>query len=350
MAASQQFRRTSTDLAADAVEKRIEHALALIVRAAMGSPAAASRAHARLVRWRAAEAENEIAWEEAMRRWEALGAMAGELRQRFEPPRERLGAGGERRRAMLALAVLGCGSALLGGAGAWHWNRPLFVQRAGTATAQLAQLDLPDGPSGARGSHIDLDAATQLEIRLYRGRRVVHLAGGEARFEVARDADRPFIVETRSGEVEVLGTAFTVSDRGGPVTVMVERGHVRFQPRSAGIRLWPWTDPGVDLFGGDRLSVRGGRPEAVRRQETGNVAAWRSGWLVFDNAPLDEVLPAVNAYLAEPVRPADARVAALRFTGRFRAANAEQLLPVLPTMFPVVVTTDASGQRVVALR
>ncbi|NMG66870.1 DUF4974 domain-containing protein [Azoarcus indigens] len=328
----------------DASEKRIEHALTLIARAAIEAPDAASKAREQLARWRAGDEENEAAWAEAMRRWEMLGAMAADLRQRFDEPAYGSSADARRvrRRMLLSLGALCMGTAMLGGGGAWYAYQPVFVQSYRTVTAQLLQAELPDG-QGLAGSQIDLNARSALTARLYRGRRVVALEEGEAHFQVAPDASRPFLVETRVGTVEVVGTAFTVSDRGGPVSISVEHGHVRFFPKEEGLNLLPWNRRMVELYGGDGVVLRDGQVEPVRRVDASALAAWRDGWLVFDNVRLDEVVPAVNAYRDAPILLADARVSAFRLTGRFRAANSRELLDVLPAMFPLKIERRDGG-------
>ena len=80
------------------------------------------------------------------------------------------------------------------------------------------------------GSKVWLNAGTKLEypVVFEKGVRNVKLSG-EAMFEVEHDAKRPFIVETFSSRIEVLGTKFNViadADQQLFVTTLVE-GSVR---------------------------------------------------------------------------------------------------------------------------
>lgn len=64
------------------------------------------------------------------------------------------------------------------------------------------------------GTHVYLNAQTELrfpESFANSDRRVVYLSG-EAYFEVAKDAAKPFIVRCRDYDVKVLGTSFNVND------------------------------------------------------------------------------------------------------------------------------------------
>lgn len=318
----------------------VDHALALIAAADVGTAQAAARARQKLARWRAESVQHEAACQEAERRWRLLADMAPALRGQFsEPPApSSTRPAGRQRRALLSLGI----SAVALGALAWHFDladtRPQFANQYRTGRGQLLQASLPDG------SRIDLNAQTELSVALYRGRRAVRLLAGEARFDVAHQPDRPMVVTTPSGTVEVVGTVFSVAERGGLLSVSVERGQVRVRPVSAGEPL-----PAVDLRAGEALSIRDGTAGPVRQIDVLDAAAWRSGWLVFDNTRLDEALPALNAFLGTPMA-LDASAAALRLTGRFRANDPQGFLTALPAVLPVAVTAQPGGGVRIAAR
>lgn len=317
----------------------VDHALALMAGADVGTEQAAQRARQKLARWRAESAQHESAYQEADRRWRLLGNMAPALREQFSEPPAQPGARHNRqRRALLSLGIAAAGAGVLG----WRFYlddaEPRFAKHYRTGTGQLLQAALPDG------SRIDLSAQTQLSVELYRRRRTVRLLGGEARFDIAHDPDRPFVVTTPSGSVEVVGTVFSVAERGGLMSVSVERGHVRVRPVSTGESL-----PAVDLRAGEALTVREGVAGPVHHIDVLDAAAWRSGWLVFDNTRLDEALPAINAFLGKPLA-LDPGAAALRLTGRFRVNDSAGFLTALPAVLPVAVTTSADGSQRISTR
>ena len=149
---------------------------------------------------------------------------------------------------------------------------------------------------------------------------------------------------SREARIEVVGTVFTVRDRGGTVTVGVEHGHVRVRVLGRDAQD-PATEAAatLDLLPGQVVDIRNGQPEAVRQADAATLSAWREGWLVFENTPLAEALATVNAYRTQPIEAADARVAALRLTGRFRANDSAGLLAVLPSILPLRVRAQADG-------
>jgi len=84
---------------------------------------------------------------------------------------------------------------------------PNKINTLTTAKGETYVLTLPDK------SKVWLNAASSLTYVASlreRGRRVVRLSG-EGYFEVSRDKDHPFVVESKGQQVEVLGTHFNIN-------------------------------------------------------------------------------------------------------------------------------------------
>ncbi|MGJ7029886.1 FecR domain-containing protein [Niabella hirudinis] len=91
-----------------------------------------------------------------------------------------------------------------------------------TAQAAIRDIRLKDKSS------IVLYPNTQLEIDkdFNKKDRVVTLKG-DARFDIARDPGRPFIIHNKDMDVQVLGTSFTIQQRADFNTVFVHSGRVK---------------------------------------------------------------------------------------------------------------------------
>lgn len=344
-------------------ERLVERALALLLEGEMAPGDAAGQARAAFNQWRVKSAEHAAAAQEARQRWDALGGMADDLRARFDEPEGPLMAGAaaaaaaassaqrQQRRKMLFSVVGLLGAGLVAGRGVqWYLQQPVWRAAYATRTSQMLKVTLADGRSGAAGSQLDLAPQSAIDVTLYRRRRVVDMARGEVRFEVSPDSDRPFEVRTRSATIEVVGTAFTVRDRGGPVTVGVEHGHVRVRlPLRAGS-----TDTQgevIDLRKGELLEIGSdGHAGAVRQTDTAALSAWRGGWLVFENTPLGDALGAINSYRAQPIVTTNTRIDAMRLSGRFRTNDSDGLVAVLPTILPLAAEQRTDGSVALRLR
>jgi transmembrane sensor len=129
-----------------------------------------------------------------------------------------------RRRSLAPVWLAAAVGALVLVAALYVGTRPVtFTASPGS----LASATLPDG------SVVELNAGSSIAYaRGFRslpfipaGERTVRLEG-EAYFDVTVEG-RPFVVETQSARVEVLGTRFNVRARAGETEVVLESGSVR---------------------------------------------------------------------------------------------------------------------------
>lgn len=146
----------------------------------------------------------------------------------------------------------------------------------------------------ADGSKVWLNAASSLRFPVaFNGReRVVELTG-EAYFEVAKDASKPFKVSLPTMQVEVLGTDFNVMayDEEGSIKTTLIEGSVNIHVGPEGhqtVRL----DPGqqAQLDGTGKVRVIAGR-EVVDQ-----AVAWRFGTFRFEDTDMRTVMRQVSRW------------------------------------------------------
>lgn len=188
------------------------------------------------------------------------------------------------------------------------------------------------------GSRIALNTNTQLKVAYAEDRRLLLLDRGEAHFEVAAARDWPFVVRARGGEVQALGTAFTVYLRGGKTEVTVTEGRVSVvpaRPRAA------YEDaakaPPVALAAGQR-AVYDEEVETVGALDAAEIRrrlAWREGMLAFQGETLEEVVTEVARYTDARIEIADPGLRGLRIGGYFPANRLDDLLRALDSGFGI---------------
>src|SRR5262249_34910418 len=97
----------------------------------------------------------------------------------------------------------------------WTWYQLNENSRFQTALGEQVAVTLPDGSS------FKLNTNSRIEIDYSPRSRVIHLRHGEAYFNVAHDARRPFWVHAGDRWIRAVGTAFNIYVRPAGVQVTV---------------------------------------------------------------------------------------------------------------------------------
>jgi transmembrane sensor len=170
----------------------------------------------------------------------------------------------------------------------------------------------------ADGTRMILDADTRLTVRLSPRRREIDLTRGQARFDVAHDATRPFRVHAAGRVVSALGTVFTVDRAGADLQVTLIEGRVAVtdEPRADGR-----FEAATILRPGQRLAISGRRPPVLAAVAPDRATAWESGRLIFDNEPLGMVAARISRYVRHPILVEGAALADRQISGAFYAGD-----------------------------
>jgi ferric-dicitrate binding protein FerR (iron transport regulator) len=205
---------------------------------------------------------------------------------------------------------------------------------APAAVVAVARLQvLPDGSTVEGRS----DARYSLAFTPAERRVVLH--SGEARFQVAKDASRPFLVEAGGVTARAIGTVFVVSLRAESVEVIVTEGKVQVDPVSMSDAS-PGSPVTLPLLSpGDFVEVcwetAGAGARALPAVTTLSAAelssrlAWLAPRLDFSGTPLREAVAVINRHSPVRLTLADPRLGSLRLSGMLRADNVEALWQLL---------------------
>lgn len=251
--------------------------------------------------WLQASPAHVRAYDAALAVWDEFEAARPEVDQALRAARVRRPQAG--RRFYLAAGAMAAAAAVAVVAVPAWTPAPPPVGYA-TATGEHRTVSLSDG------STIELNAGTRLSVGLDRRERRVVLEEGQAVFDVAADARRPFVIAAGDRTVSVVGTQFDVRRRDGRLSVTVAEGVVEVRPtaEAAGraFRLRP----------GQRLDHVEGSPQArVIAAAPEEVLGWRSGRLVYRDRPLGEVVADLNEQFPTPIRLEDPALAATPISG-----------------------------------
>lgn len=209
----------------------------------------------------------------------------------------------------------------------------------------------------ADGSHLILNTATQVRVDLTPQERHVRLENGEAFFQVAKDPNRPFVVEVGNKRVIAVGTEFSVRRTGEDMRVVVTEGKVRVESGSSDVATTVRGRQG--LAGASTEMAQGRRPgevfltpgsvasaaddgvvvEQKPLSEVEDDLTWRHGYLTFHDASLADAVAEFNRYNTHKIEIQDPAVAAIRISGSFRALNYEAFVRVLGDGFAIHART-----------
>lgn len=180
------------------------------------------------------------------------------------------------------------------------------------------------------GTRISLNSDTAIETRYLAHERRIILLRGEAFFDVAKNPQRPFIVDNNGLKAQALGTHYSVRAGNGslPQEVQVEEGEVEVKTTSGTARLRAGE---VVTMDSDGAIVRS-------RQDVTNNTAWREGKLVFSGQSLRQVLQILAQYRHGKILVLDDEASRLSVSGIFDLHDTDQALRILESNLPVSVT------------
>jgi transmembrane sensor len=230
--------------------------------------------------------------------------------------------------------------ALVAGTLIWQLGGQRSIETSAFKTDRAVHRDisLPDG------SHVRLGAKSQLFVNFTTQTRYLVLEGGEAFFNVAKDSQRPFLVQAGDVTIRAVGTEFNVRRVMGQTIVTVTEGTVDVvqslrpddrRPRQA---MLPNTPDAIRVLAGEQVSVRPREPAvSVKQIDSAAVNAWQEGRLEFADEPLGMVIETINRYSQRDVVITDGAINTYRFTGTVSREHIDEWLFALSEIFPVDV-------------
>ncbi len=194
---------------------------------------------------------------------------------------------------------------------------------------EVASITLKDN------SKIWLNKNSNLTYRRYQGKdRLVKLSG-EAYFEVAPDATRPFIIITGNSKITVVGTSFNVKAYPGKseTEVSVTSGVVMLNHLVA----LPAQNMEIKLSAGERgLISRDSIPVKEPINDL-NFNSWKTRDFVFDNTNIVEIIDLANSIYGTDIQIESNNVEKCNITGTFKCQSIDEMLDMLGVVLNVTI-------------
>jgi transmembrane sensor len=220
--------------------------------------------------------------------------------------------------------------------GMWLFEAPAMLEkpeeRYRTAVGEQLSATLADG------SHMELNARSNLRATVSKDVRELHLEDGEALFRVAKNPTLPFRVYTSQATIEAKGTQFDIDASGGATVVSLIEGHVLVTTPASAITLNPGEQVSIPAHSSNVLTAH-----AVAMK---SVIAWTEHRLVFEDAPLSSVVVQFNRYSLRPFAIEDSSIRELRITGSFNSEDTESFADSLSAAGALQVTLQGGVYRI----
>lgn len=192
-----------------------------------------------------------------------------------------------------------------------------------TTIGEIRRIELADG------SAVTLDSNSAIDIVFDRQQRRIILHSGRLLAEVTADdsiSARPFIIESRDGTAQALGTHYSVEQTSRDSLVTVLESRVAVASRNA-------LDRPVTLQTGQMARFDS---ERIHPVETTNAyaASWVQARLVFENTPLKNVITELARYHKGWLQ-IDPQIEQIRFTGVLPSDDLSAALNILENALPI---------------
>ena len=208
------------------------------------------------------------------------------------------------------------------------------MQTISVPYAQHCQMTLPDGSKVWLNSNTTLSYATP-----FIGKRKICLCG-EALFEVAKNKNIPFIVNSKDINVEAIGTKFNVRSYADiPIKVTLFDGIVRVSHEkepNKGILLTP---------NHSIIATENGFEEIAFDKESTN---WKNGILHFQSMPLLSITKQLQHYYGVKIIIKKKEIMHIKYSGKFRTSDdAAEILRVLSRINDFKVSQREQDKQII---
>jgi len=269
--------------------------------------------------WLQASPRHGVAFARVEATWERADRL-GAIRADLEPPRS----GHFSRRHV---AGFGIAASLAGG---------VFVLQASSAKSYETATGIRRTIELADRSRMTLNTDSRARVRFSHAHRRVELVAGEAWFEVAHDATRPFIVAAREASFRAVGTAFNVRLREHAAEMCVLEGAVDCSRDDGAIRRV--SAGGSVLVGPGAFTISRLDADTLRAR-----TAWRSGLIELRGETLAQAVAEFARYGGPRIVVADAGLAEMRVGGTFAVGDSARFVDALSRGFGVEARSGADG-------
>lgn len=198
-----------------------------------------------------------------------------------------------------------------------------------TKVGEIEKIKLPDG------GELYLDSASAIDLDYSAKQRNVVLRKGQIWIKTAKDQQqRPFFVQTQHGQMQALGTEFSVELDPKHSWVFVEQGAVKLQPQRHPTQA---------------VIVAAGQQSHLSREQAAEVTSadltrnsWTQGWMIVNDLPLSEFVQRIGKYQKGYIA-LDDDIAQIKISGTYPINDLPTLYSMLAVTYKLDINRYAQG-------
>jgi len=224
---------------------------------------------------------------------------------------------------------------LIAGAAYYYSNKSVRVQRSAynelnNAYGTVSEITLPDG------TKVWLNSGSHFKYPLFfkKGVRKVYLSG-EAYFEVARNKQKPFVVNVSDIDVMATGTIFEVRayTNDANIVATLASGKISMAKEigaSGKLKTIISVNPGQKaILNKEKKKI------TIEQADVEKEFAWKEGKLIFRDDPMDVVVKKLNRWYNMEIVLVDKELETYRYTATFTDETLPQVMELLKHSAPI---------------
>lgn len=190
-----------------------------------------------------------------------------------------------------------------------------------------SQVVLPDGSK----VWLNAESTIKFNVPFSKESRDVDLLG-EAFFDVTKNPDQPFVVQSGNIKVKVLGTRFNCKAfaEDQQIEVILEEGRIALNSQTTS-----GSKEEILIPGDHAVIERESGATTINNENINKYIAWHTGKLVFDNTPMNEVAQLLERWYGVEVTVQDQEIMNYRFTTTFENESLFQVIELLGLSSPI---------------
>ncbi|QHH95327.1 iron ABC transporter permease [Acinetobacter gyllenbergii] len=195
------------------------------------------------------------------------------------------------------------------------------------------------------GSRLILRGKSAVNIDFQANQRIVELVQGQIYVDVAKDPNRPFLVKTKHGQIQALGTAFSVAFRPSATELKMLHSRVRVQAAAN-----EYANQQVIVSAGQAVSMnQNGLQSGPALNIYNEQQKWNKHQLMVEDLPLDQVLKELDQnYKGKILFNAEA-LSKIQVNAVLPLDQTQEALKLLSTVFPKLKVYQITPYLIVIL-